>query len=255
MPELFGQLAFPFFGTRPSADHDSRSIALGDRIVPYTLRRSKRRSIGLSIDHRGLTVAAPNRANLRDIEGLLRKHQEWVVAKLDDWRNRRCVEPLAVVDGLRLPFYGGELSIRLENLAAGSRARTVWSADSVTLCLPPTGDARKALEKALRQHALADFAQRLAACCARLDVPVPALSLSAARTRWGSCSTRSGIRLNWRLVHFPTTVIDYVVAHEVAHLRQMNHSPRFWAVVGALYPDYQAARQQLKQCAAACPAW
>lgn len=255
MPELFGQLSFPFLGTRPSTESDSRSIALGDRIVPYTLRRAKRRTIGLSIDHRGLTVAAPNRASLREIEALLRKHQDWVAEKLDDWRNRRRVEPLQVVDGLRLPYYGGELLVRIETLSGGSRSRSIWSAEGLTLCLTSKAEPRLALEKALRQQALADFAERLAACCARLGVPVPPLALSGARTRWGSCSTRSGIRLNWRLVHFPASVIDYVVAHEVAHLREMNHSPRFWAVVAALFPDYQEARQALKQRAADCPAW
>lgn len=255
MLELFGQLSFPFLGTRPSAESASRSIALGDRIVPYTLRRAKRRTIGLSIDHRGLTVAAPNRASLRDIEALLHKHQDWVAQKLDDWRNRRCIEPLQVVDGLRLPFYGGELLIRLEPLSSGSRTRSIWSNEGLTLCLPASAEARVALEKALRQRALSDFAERLAVCCAKLGVAVPPLALSGARTRWGSCSSKSGIRLNWRLVHFPVSVIDYVVAHEVAHLREMNHSPRFWAVVGTLYPDYRAARLALKQHAATCPAW
>ena len=84
---------------------------------------------------------------------------------------------------------------------------------------------------------------------------MPPLALSAARTRWGSCSLRSGIRLNWRLIHFPADTVDYVVAHELAHLREMNHSPRFWAVVGEIYPDYQAARDELKRLAANCPQW
>ena len=86
-------------------------------------------------------------------------------------------------------------------------------------------------------------------------MPLPRLTLSAARTRWGSCSLRSGIRLNWRLIHFPLHVIDYVVAHELAHLREMNHSPRFWSVVGQLYSDYRAARDELKALAAHCPHW
>ena len=84
---------------------------------------------------------------------------------------------------------------------------------------------------------------------------MPTLALSAARTRWGSCSTKSGIRLNWRLIHFPQDIVDYVVAHEVAHLREMNHSARFWALVGQLYPDYATARQTLRKLAADCPHW
>jgi len=79
-----------------------------------------------------------------------------------------------------------------------------------------------------------------------LAVVPPPLSLSAARTRWGSCSTRSGIRLNWRLLHFPLPVIDYVVVHELAHLREMNHSPRFWAIVSGVCPNWQALRVELR---------
>jgi predicted metal-dependent hydrolase len=77
--------------------------------------------------------------------------------------------------------------------------------------------------------------------------------LSSARTRWGSCSARSGIRLHWRLIHCPPALIDYVVAHEVAHLVEMNHSPRFWAVVGSLYPDWSAARLRLHEAARTLP--
>ena len=82
---------------------------------------------------------------------------------------------------------------------------------------------------------------------------MPAVRLSNARTRWGSCSSRSGIRLHWRLVHLSPALIDYVVAHEVAHLVEMNHSPRFWAVVERLYPDWREARAALRRAAATLP--
>jgi predicted metal-dependent hydrolase len=88
---------------------------------------------------------------------------------------------------------------------------------------------------------------------AQLGQPLPPLALSAARTRWGSCSVRSGIRLNWRLIHLPPELIDYVIAHETAHLIEMNHSPRFWAVVETLHPDWRTSRQELKRLGAALP--
>ena len=103
------------------------------------------------------------------------------------------------------------------------------------------------LEKALRDKARTVFAERLALHAPRLGVAVPPLRLSSARTRWGSCSHHGGIVLNWRLVFMPLPVIDYVVCHELAHLKEMNHSPRFWSVVEQLCPDWRARRLELRQ--------
>ncbi|MCB1945628.1 MAG: M48 family metallopeptidase, partial [Thauera sp.] len=121
------------------------------------------------------------------------------------------------------------------------------------LLLPAGVDPQRALVRALRARALAWYRGRVEEFCHRLGVPVSAVSLSSAATRWGSCSTRSGIRLHWRLIHLEPALIDYVVAHEVAHLAEMNHSPRFWAVVERLYPDWREARAALRRAAATLP--
>jgi predicted metal-dependent hydrolase len=240
-----------------SGNETPRTIALGDRIVPYVLRRARRRTIGLSIDHRGLRVGAPSRSSLRDVESLILRHGEWVVQKLDEWRSRRRPELLRIVDGVQLPMLGAQLEVRL---ASGAN-RGVWgvldaqASPALTLCLRSPDEAGRVLEKALRERARELFLARLAHYAALLGVAVPRLSLSAARTRWGSCSLKTGIRLNWRLIHFPRHVIDYVVAHELAHLREMNHSPRFWSTVEQLYPDFRAARNELKALAAHSPHW
>ena len=237
-----------------AANESAHSIALGERLVPYVLRRARRRTIGLSIDHRGLRVGAPQRTALRDVEALIRRHADWVAQKLDAWALRPRPQALAIVDGARLPLLGRTLTLRL---ALGGN-RVLWNEGgepTLTLLLRSPIDAGRVLEKALRERARTLFAERLAHYAGRLAHPVPALALSAARTRWGSCSTRSGIRLNWRLIHFPRDIVDYVVAHEVAHLREMNHSTRFWALVGQLYPDYATARQTLRKLAADCPHW
>lgn len=237
-----------------SADESARTIALGDRIVPYVLKRSSRRTIGLTIDHRGLRVGAPNRATLGEIEALIRRNDQWVGEKLDEWRHRRRPEPLRIVDGSRLPFLGTSLLIRL---AVGT-GRAFWNEQGdpvLTLFLRAPGDAARVLEKALRERARRLFAERLAHYGARLGLVVPPLALSDARTRWGSCSTLSGIRLNWRLIHFPLETLDYVVVHELAHLREMNHSRRFWAVVETACPDYPRLRDSLKSAADYCPVW
>ncbi|MDX9706200.1 MAG: SprT family zinc-dependent metalloprotease [Azospira sp.] len=248
------QLDLPLAGpvaATPAAGEEMRRITLGDRIVPYLLRRGSRRTIGLSIDHRGLRVGAPRRTPLAEIEALIRRHAGWVAEKLDEWRTRRRPEPLSIADGMSLPFLGGELSIRL---VVGAN-RAVWGTGTLTLCLKSGTNAGGLLERALRERAREHFAVRLAHYAPLLGVAVPPLTLSSARTRWGSCSRRSGIRLNWRLIHFPGAVVDYVVAHELAHLRHMNHGPHFWSLVETVCADHRALRAELRSRAPHLPHW
>ncbi len=99
----------------------------------------------------------------------------------------------------------------------------------------------------LKQQALACFTRRCRDYSAQLELPAPAVRLSNARTRWGSCHANGRISMNWRLVQAPMTWIDYVAAHEVAHLRQMNHSPAFWRTVEMLVADYAGRRAALRR--------
>ncbi len=112
---------------------------------------------------------------------------------------------------------------------------------------------RTGFQRALHKRALSHFGGRLAHYTGRLELDTPKLALSSAHTRWGSCSKHGGIRLNWRLIHLPAHLGDYVVAHEVAHMLEMNHSERFWNVVSSVYPDWKAARAELKQRATSMP--
>jgi predicted metal-dependent hydrolase len=89
--------------------------------------------------------------------------------------------------------------------------------------------------------------ERLERFSERMQAHFAGWRLSSARTQWGSCSHDGRVRLNWRLVHFPLPVIDYVIAHELAHLRELNHSPRFWREVARLLPSFEAARDQIKR--------
>lgn len=237
----------------PPGSETVRTIALGEHTVAYVLRRARRKTIGLSVDHRGLRVGAPQAASLREVESLILRHGAWVCNKLEEWRLRPMPERLPIVDGLRLPILGG--SVRLV-LALGAN-RCLWSHLSgnevLTLCLRTPAEAPRLLERALRDRARECFGERLRHYAPLLGVELPPLSLSSARTRWGSCSRRGGVRLNWRLIHFPPAVVDYVVVHELAHVREMNHSARFWSIVERLYPEYRTAREQLKTFA--CPSW
>jgi hypothetical protein len=234
-----------------------REAWLGGHVVGYALRRARRRTIGFSVDAEGLTVSAPRWVPMGEIESALREKTRWILAKLreQDERARR-LETRRVDwrDGTTLPYLGEPMIVVLDPGVVGSRL--VNGEDT----LP--GVPRLALHVGLPQHAAREqirdavqawlqrqarrvFDERCRHFAARLGVRVTRLALSSATTRWGSASADGAIRLHWRLVHFALPTIDYVVAHELAHLRVMDHSPRFWDVVRSVMPDFERARGTL----------
>lgn len=248
MLKLF-QLELPFlrFSARPG--EEARRIQLGVRIVDYRLVRAARRRLGMTVDQRGLRVGASLRTPLREVERFLQHNADWVVRKLDEWHGEGARRPLVVREGAMLPVLGEEHAVRIE--PGGNRF--VWQERALVLRARPDADLGALATRALRARALEVFSARVDDYAATMRLARPALALSSAHTRWGSCSEASGIRLSWRLIHSPLRVIDYVVVHELAHLVEMNHSRRFWALVERHYPGYRAVREELKQLAITCP--
>jgi predicted metal-dependent hydrolase len=234
----------------PARPEATRRIALAGQAVEYQLWRSQRRTIGLAIDHRGLRVGAPLQARLGDIESLIREHGQWVLDKLADWRNRPPPEKLAIGDGTIIFALDSPLTV---TVTPASRQRWLFSEPKIHLFVPPAIEPRTVLEKALREKARLVFAERLAHYAPQLGVALPPLRISAARTRWGSCSHHGGISLNWRLILMPLAVVDYVACHELAHLREMNHSTAFWRVVETLCPNWRGLRDELRVHAKTLP--
>ena len=239
----------------PTPDRTPRRIRFSDRTLDYTLRRARRKTIGFSIGVDGLTVAAPRGVTLDRIEEALREREKWVVTKLDALeRHRAAVPQVRWEDGGTLPYLGLPLTLRLSATTAARATRSTAPAFDdasrvLTLDVPadaPPALVRRHVEAWLRERARALFSERLAFYETRLGRNHRVLRLSSARTRWGSCSADGRILLNWRLVHFPLSSIDYVVAHELAHLKEMNHGPRFWATVASIFPDYEAVRRSMK---------
>ncbi len=230
-----------------------RHIQLGQHAVHYALRRSTRRSIGFMIDDDGLRVTAPKRLTLAEIDNAVRAKQRWILTKLLERVERRAVReqkpPVEWVDGAQLPYLGGNITLRLQP-APKSRCEFDPDTRELTVGVAP-GLSQWQLQERVKlwfQHeAKRLFAERMAHFAPRLGVTYKSMTLSSAGTRWGSCTVGGHIRLNWRLMHYSLPLIDYVVAHELAHLREMNHSPRFWAAVGEVYPDYDGAKAALKQ--------
>jgi hypothetical protein len=214
--------------------------------IPYTLKVSaRRRTIGLRIDDRGLTVHVPKRVAWSSVEQLLQEKSGWILDKLALHRDRPA--PLEWQDGTELMHLGQPVRLCLRQDARNRQPEF----DGLRLHIAqPDPSNIKAVQRKValwyRKQALADFTRRVELLAAKLGVAMPRVLLSSARTRWGSCNSRGEIRLHWRLIQAPPHVIHYVVAHELAHLKEMNHSPQFWAWVEQLCPGYRAARQELK---------
>jgi predicted metal-dependent hydrolase len=159
-------------------------------------------------------------------------------------------------DGAELLFLGAPIRIALDarhGLSRGEVSLEDARSDAAPRCLhvglPPeagAGQLRDAVQSWLQREARALFEARCRHFAERLGVRVTRLSLSSAATRWGSANASGAVRLHWRLIHFPLPTIDYVVAHELAHLREMNHGPRFWNVVRSVVPEYESARKELR---------
>jgi len=236
-----------------------RQLQVGEFVLEYTLRRSTRRSIGFMIDDDGLRVTAPKRVTISEIDDAIRTKQHWILSKLKERRERRAARlekpPVEWIDGARLPYLGGEITLRL---LVGGRNRTSYNPDTreLSLVLVPGASESLVQERVkvwYQQEAKLLFEQRLDLYAARLGVRYHSFGLSSAGTRWGSCTVDRKIRLNWKLIHFSQPLIDYVIAHELAHILEMNHSQQFWDTVGLIYPEYEEAKNLLRKRAQELP--
>jgi predicted metal-dependent hydrolase len=205
---------------------------LGGHTVRYRLETSRRRSIGFVVDAGGLSVRAPKWVAAHEIELLLQQKTRWILQKLAQQHLRSQQQQSAKVhwhEGMVLPYLGQSVVVPLPVLQN----------------TPPERIAHQ-VTTWLQHQALQHFTQRCQHFAPLLGVHPKKISLSSAKTRWGSASSGGHIRLNWRLIHFQVSTIDYVIAHELSHLLEMNHSARFWHWVRSVIPDVERARRDLK---------
>ena len=229
-------------------------------LPPFTLVRSARRSLGLEISaSKGLIVRAPLRASERQIQALLHAKAGWIRSKLSLVQERQHAQVhIAWHNRTTLPFLGGQLQLELHPSAPRQGLLVAVAAQRWVLHLPCAADASAATIRNTAWawwlgQARSVFTERLQHYAPALGVTWRSLRLTNARTRWGSAKRDGSLMLNAKLLHYPLPVVDYVVVHELAHLHEMNHSPRFWAWVAQACPDYLALRAALK--AQAAPLW
>jgi predicted metal-dependent hydrolase len=237
----------------------NRQALLNGQSVAYVFRRGRRRTIGFSVNADGLTLSAPRWVLVGDAERALHEKADWIVRKLHDVAEREsriAQQRIDWRDGVVLPFLGEPVRVCIDAQGSGAQliAENTETAQQGMERVLRVGLAhnaapaqlRDAVQAWLMRQAKRVFAERIEHFAPQLGVRCTALRLSSAGTRWGSAHADGVIRLNWRLIHFGMRTIDYVVVHELSHLREMNHSPRFWATVESVMPDYVQRKGQLK---------
>ncbi len=235
--------------THPVSSGTERRLAVANQILVYRLHRVRRRTIGFQVNERGLTIRAPRSVALKEIESAIVENQRWILAKQIEWHawgEQVRKSAIRFAEGGVVRYLGKLMTLRLGSPVADAD----HDANEIRLALPiaaPEADVRQALQAWLQAQARSIIGERLARFADRIPERFAGWRLSSARTQWGSCSHNGRVRLNWRLVHFALPVIDYVIAHELAHLRELNHSARFWDEVARLLPGFEAARDQIKR--------
>lgn len=222
--------------TPGTADMGQITLA-GNPPVEIVLRRSARaRRLSLRVSQLDgrVTMTLPRSASEREARRFAEEKAGWISGAL-----ARIGESVEVVPGAEIPVEG---QTRLVVAGTGRAARLLPGSLMVPGARP--GPAAQALLRHMARDRLAEAVERYSAA---VDRPVRRLSLRDTRSRWGSCTSQGNLMFSWRLILAPPDVLDYVAAHEVAHLVRMDHSPAFWAVVRDLFPDFETPRGWLRR--------
>ncbi len=239
-----------------------REVRVSTQTIGFVLQRSRRKSIGLTINDDGLLITAPSWVSLGQIDEVVIEKSRWILDKLSVSQARKAQMAMAHTrwqDGGDIPYLGNRIILRLGETQGPTRfmgsAFAPVDGDTLRLALPATaehGRIRDIVHAWLQHQAQAWFDLRLQHFLSVSQLQIKRWRLSSAATRWGSCNSDGNIMLNWRLIHFERDIIDYVVVHEIAHLREMNHSKNFWREVGRILPGFERARNILRQQDPAC---
>lgn len=234
-----------FFG-RASALPAEDVLEHPDGLLVYRIRESRgRRTLGLSLKPDGaLHVAAPAGVPLAVIRRFVAERRAWIEEKralIREYLTHR--PPLA--DGATLPFLGGQLIVSVTEHPGRARCRRVQ--DTLIVTAPDRRGIARAIEAWYRRAAAEHAVERIAYFAKAVGRAPKQITIRAQKSRWGSCTSRGSVSLNWRLLQMPAGIFDYVVVHELCHLLVPNHSPRFWQEVARVLPDYAERRAALRR--------
>jgi predicted metal-dependent hydrolase len=231
--------------TRKPASPEKRTLDVAGRLMPLTIKqhdRATRITLRIEPGGRALKMTVPKGLAAREVNAFLDRHQGWLMTKLAKFPAETNMRA------------GGEISLRgishrIQHTGSlrGLTEATVIDGDPVLLISGMPEHAGRRIATFLKKEARADLERLAAAHAKSIKAPIQSISMKDTRSRWGSCSADGNLSFSWRIVMAPPSVIDYLAAHEVAHLKEMNHGPHFWALCKKLCPHMEEAKSWLKR--------
>ncbi|HEY8909316.1 MAG TPA: SprT family zinc-dependent metalloprotease [Desulfosporosinus sp.] len=233
-----------------------QNLELGSKVISYSIRKSLRaKYVSISIGADGVKIVAPVSMEDAEIIHLVENKREWIFNKFDSYSCRLTQKRLVreYISGEKLLFMGEDYPLRLLD-HDGQYNSVNLKDDQIQVAINkdiPQEKKREAIRKIIEQWYIARakelIHERLELFADKISVHVNTVRFKNQKTRWGSCSQKGNLNFNWKLVMAPTHIIDYVVVHELCHLRHMNHSKEFWLLVASHISDYKVRRNWLKE--------
>lgn len=222
--------------------------------IEYVLTKSKRKTVGIKITNDGeVMVSAPLRASDKAVEGIVLKKAKWIMEKLKVVKeNQNKIKSKEFINGRTISLLGKEYELSLEEaVIRGASVKFNGSIFLVRVNSSLTAEGKQQFIKDvltlwMRKKAKEVFEERTKQYANMLKLYPKRITIKEQKTLWGSCSSKDNINFNWRLILAPIEVLDYVVVHELCHLKHRNHSKDYWDFVEGAMPDYEERRQWLK---------
>ena len=232
---------------------ETSAVAWGGTELPYTIRRSARRkkTVAVTVDPAGtVRLVAPTHLTTEELDGIVSRKAEWIVRRLRHAQSHSPpLAPREFVSGESVLYLGRHYRLKVHPDEVGdAKLCGGWLHVPAPTGPLQTARVREAVVSWFRRHAARRLPERVAAWRPKAGVPMPRVIVSGQQKRWGSCDRNGNIRLNWRIIQAPMRLVDYVVVHELVHLRHRGHSRDYWPAVGRVMPDYERRREDLRRC-------
>jgi predicted metal-dependent hydrolase len=223
-----------------------RRAPVSNKNMDYRLIRSKRRSIGLQVTTDALLVVrAPNSLNLRKVEEIVHQKASWIKKKQQEMLSFKVLSPSKkFIAGEKFWFLGEQYELQL---VSGIKGRVRFQNEKFVMNSNVQPRARVEFENWYKWEAKKYLKSRVAFLAKKFGYKYNQVRITSAKTRWGSCSSKKNLNFSWRLIMVKPEIIDYVIIHELAHLKQMNHSKKFWNLVEKMMPEYKEHRMWLRE--------